>query len=210
MRNGATTMKIEDMQTKAVSNADVIAAFIAGQPAHAANLSTDGQVLRSYHYYELAIWTTKDKVTLRAGELYSNTTKKHMSLLKKALDRAKVEYSASELDTPTGEKLMLFTPSRADNSEQKQSARQTTIYAQWDRFDICEAYKAVEDDYNVGGILHERPSNKRRNEATHVQLDRIQFKVGAAWRGYGSLSENGKAIYAGLCERYGFEFTPDE
>lgn len=106
-------MKIEDMQTQAVNNAAVIQLFIMGQPGHAANLSTDGAVLRSYHYYELAIWATKDKVILRAGELYSKTTKKHMGLLKKALDRAKVEYSASEIDTPQDEKQMRFTPSRA-------------------------------------------------------------------------------------------------
>lgn len=80
--------------------------------------------------------------------------------------------------------------------------------AEWNRFDLCEAYKAVEDDYNVGGILYERKSNKRRNEATHIQLARIKFKVGAAWKGYPSLTENGKEIYANLCKRYGFTFNP--
>jgi hypothetical protein len=78
----------------------------------------------------------------------------------------------------------------------------------FDRFDICEAYKAIEDDYSVGGMLHERASNKRRNEATHVQLHRMQFKVGARWNGYKSLSENSKEIYADLCKRYGFKFNP--
>lgn len=202
-------MKIEDMQTQAVNNAAVIQLFIMGQPGHAANLSTDGAVLRSYHYYELAIWATKDKVILRAGELYSQTTKKHMSLLRKALIRSKVEYVISDIETPTDEKLMRFTPSRAGDVEQETtSARQTTIYAQWDRFDICEAYKAVEDDYHSGGILHERKSNKRRNMSTDFQLNRMGFKVGASWKGYRSLSENAKAIYAGLCKRYGLKFNP--
>lgn len=42
----------------------------------------------------------------------------------------------------------------------------------FDRFDICEAHRAIEIQYNVGGWLHERPSNRRRHEATHVQLHR--------------------------------------
>lgn len=90
-------------QSQAVSNAMVIAAFIAGAHAHAANLSTDGKVLRSYHYYEIAKWTSKHFVTLRAGELYSKTTTKHLNLLRKALENAKVDCGESTVDTPRDE-----------------------------------------------------------------------------------------------------------
>jgi hypothetical protein len=72
----------------------------------------------------------------------------------------------------------------------------------FDRFDICGAYLALEWDYNSGGWLYERPSNRRRKEATSIQLSRIHFKPGAAFNGYPSLSENGKEIYDMLVERY--------
>lgn len=81
--------------------------------------------------------------------------------------------------------------------------------AQFDRFDICEAHYALETDWNVGGWLRERPSNRRRREATHIQLARLGFRAGAGFNGYESLSENGKEIYWELCERYGFEFPAD-
>jgi len=74
----------------------------------------------------------------------------------------------------------------------------------FDRFDICEAYLALEQDYNVSGWLFERPSNRRRREATHVQLARMNFRVGCGWGGFRSLSENGKAIYRALEVRYRF------
>lgn len=73
-----------------------------------------------------------------------------------------------------------------------------------DKFDICEAYYQIEVDYNVGGWLHERPSNQRRKEATHVQLHRMGFKISPCWQGYESLSEAGKEIYHALERRYGF------
>ncbi len=47
--------------------------------------------------------------------------------------------------------------------------------ATWNRFDICFAQQALENDWNDGGWLHERPSNRRRMEATHVQLHRMGF-----------------------------------
>jgi hypothetical protein len=72
----------------------------------------------------------------------------------------------------------------------------------FDRFDICEAHLALENDYNEGGWLYDRPSNRRRSEATHVQLDRIKFKVGAAWNGYSSLGLNAREIYHELEERW--------
>ena len=72
----------------------------------------------------------------------------------------------------------------------------------FDRFDICEAHMAVENAYNVGGWLHERPSNRRRAEATHVQLARIGFRPGASFNGYTSLTENGREIYNALVVKY--------
>ena len=75
----------------------------------------------------------------------------------------------------------------------------------FDRCDVCEAYYQLEIDYNSGGWLHERPSNQKRREATHVQLHRMGFKVGAGWQGYETLSENGMEIYHLLRHRYGFD-----
>jgi hypothetical protein len=80
----------------------------------------------------------------------------------------------------------------------------------FDRFDICEAYLAIEWDYNKSGWLHERRSNQRWRESTEVQLSRMQFRPAANFRGYPSLSENGKEIYAGLCLRYGFPAPTDK
>lgn len=74
--------------------------------------------------------------------------------------------------------------------------------AYFDRFDICEAHLALEQAWHSGGWLHERPSNRRRMESTDVQLSRIGFRVSPCFRGFESLSDNGKEIYAELCERY--------
>jgi hypothetical protein len=74
----------------------------------------------------------------------------------------------------------------------------------FDRFDICEAHLAIEQDYHSGGILHERPSNQRRNMSTDYQLHRLGFKPGHVFNGFASLSENGREIYRELQERYGF------
>lgn len=67
--------------------------------------------------------------------------------------------------------------------------------ASFDRFDICEAYMQLEYDYNVGGWLRERPSNRRRMESTGVQLARLQFRPAMGFDGYESLTDNGKEIY---------------
>lgn len=76
----------------------------------------------------------------------------------------------------------------------------------FDRFDICEAYYALEVDYNFGGQLRERPSNRRRRESTDVQLHRMHFQpgLGIRERGFDGLTENGQAIYRELEQRYGF------
>jgi hypothetical protein len=73
----------------------------------------------------------------------------------------------------------------------------------FDIFDICEAHYILECDYNVGGWLHERPSNRRRMESTDVQLHRMGFKPSPMLGSYDDLSENGQAIYDELVERYG-------
>jgi len=74
--------------------------------------------------------------------------------------------------------------------------------AYFDRFDICEAYLALEWDYNVGGWLQERPSNQRRKESIGVQLRRIWFKPSPLFNGYESLTENGKEIYDAAQQRW--------
>jgi hypothetical protein len=75
----------------------------------------------------------------------------------------------------------------------------------FDRFDVCEAHRAIEIHYNLGGWLHERPSNRRRMEATHVQLDRMGYRPAPTRLDcFVALSPNGKAIYGTLEARYGF------
>lgn len=44
--------------------------------------------------------------------------------------------------------------------------------------DVCQAHSQLEADYNVGGIVWERPSNQRRNASTGVQLSRMKFHPG--------------------------------
>ena len=73
----------------------------------------------------------------------------------------------------------------------------------FDRFDICEAYLALEWDWNSSGWLQERPSNVRRMEGTHIQLARIGFKASPLFKGYDSLTENGREIYDELERKYG-------
>ena len=48
-------------------------------------------------------------------------------------------------------------------------------------FAICQAHNQLESDYNVGGILRERPSNQRRNMSTGCQLHRMDFNSGHWW-----------------------------
>ena len=74
----------------------------------------------------------------------------------------------------------------------------------FDRFDICEAHAVLEWDYNLGGWLHERPSNQRRREATAVQLNRMQFKARRDLS-YETLTENGKEIYDDLVKRFNLQ-----
>ena len=50
-----------------------------------------------------------------------------------------------------------------------------------DRFAICQAFQQLETDYNVGGILRERPSNQRRRESIGCQLARIGYSNPYGW-----------------------------
>jgi hypothetical protein len=76
--------------------------------------------------------------------------------------------------------------------------------ATWDRFDICEAYAVLEWDYNQSGWLQERPSNKRRMEATSIQLERMKFRPSPSLC-YNNLTDNGKEIYHLAAKRFGLE-----
>jgi hypothetical protein len=71
----------------------------------------------------------------------------------------------------------------------------------FDRFDICESYLVFETDWNQGGWLHERESNIRRKEATHVQLSRMHFSARPNLT-FETLTENGQEIYLNLQKRY--------
>lgn len=64
-----------------------------------------------------------------------------------------------------------------------------------DRFSICEAFAALESDYNSGGWLQERPSNQRRREAVSVQLARMRFKPRPSLGGFSSLDQEAREIY---------------
>jgi len=48
-------------------------------------------------------------------------------------------------------------------------------------FSVCQAHQQLEADYNEGGILWERPSNRRRNASTGVQLHRMKFSSAMWW-----------------------------
>jgi hypothetical protein len=73
----------------------------------------------------------------------------------------------------------------------------------FDRFDVCEAYYALEYDWNAGGVLWERPTCRRRRQSVGVQLHRVRFRPRPSLGGYATLTENGQAIYRAFCERRG-------
>jgi len=82
--------------------------------------------------------------------------------------------------------------------------------AYFDRFDICEAYCVLEYDYNVGGWLRERPSNRRRMESIGVQLHRMHFKLAPSGGSFDHLEDNGKEIYSDLVDRYNLPIDSNE
>lgn len=71
----------------------------------------------------------------------------------------------------------------------------------FDRFDICEAHCVFEWDWNKDGWVKERPSNRRRMEASSIQLARLGFKPHPNLC-YDTLEENGKEIYDALERKY--------
>lgn len=72
----------------------------------------------------------------------------------------------------------------------------------FDRFDICEAYYLLESHYNMGGVLRERPSCRRRKESVGVQLRRMRFAP-APGLSLETLTENGRDIYDAAVSRLG-------
>lgn len=64
----------------------------------------------------------------------------------------------------------------------------------FNRFDICEAHSLLEEHFNKDGIVIERPSNRRRNESTGCQLERMQFSPSMSLS-FESMDENGQDIY---------------
>lgn len=77
----------------------------------------------------------------------------------------------------------------------------------FDRFDICEAYAALEYDWNSGGILRERG----RNYSVGAQLARMGFRAGPTRGGYDRLpTENSKEIYLEAAARMGLIPSADE
>lgn len=79
------------------------------------------------------------------------------------------------------------------------------MYAYFNRFDICAAHKALEADWHSGGWLQERPSNRRRREATSIQLERIGYSCPLDSNcSFESLeSDNARAIYVNALQEYG-------
>ena len=63
----------------------------------------------------------------------------------------------------------------------------------WDRFDIVEAHYAFACDYHSG-----------QSSGLYARLCRISkyFTPSPLWRGYESLSENGKEIYSQLVDKW--------
>jgi hypothetical protein len=66
--------------------------------------------------------------------------------------------------------------------------------ASFNRFDIVDAHALLEWDYNMGGWLRERPSNRRRMQSTGVQLLRLGY-VAPRDLTFKTLSDNAQAIY---------------
>lgn len=84
--------------------------------------------------------------------------------------------------------------------------------AYFDRFDICGAYLALENDWNRGGILWDRASNARRRESTSVQLARMQYKPARdSCCSFDYLeNDNQREIYCDALAHCGFSLDPDD
>lgn len=86
------------------------------------------------------------------------------------------------------------------------------LYAEFDRFDICGAHLALENDYNHGGWIRERPSNLRRRESTGVQLHRMGFDPGIdQCCSFEYLqNDNQRAIYVNALRAFGLPLNRDD
>ena len=73
----------------------------------------------------------------------------------------------------------------------------------FDRFDICEAYLSIEMDWNIEGFVD--------GKSYSSQLIKIGFKASPLFKGFKSLSENGKEIYLNKIKSLSFyqRFTLD-
>lgn len=82
--------------------------------------------------------------------------------------------------------------------------------AYFDRFDICAAHAALESDWNVGGMLRERPSNARRHESTARQLRRMGYRPAPPQgEGFTGLeNDNQREIYCNAMQAHGLR--PDQ
>jgi len=76
------------------------------------------------------------------------------------------------------------------------------------RRDIMDVYCLVETDYNVSGVLQERPSNQRRKMSTGFQLHRMGYKVNP-FLSFESLNPAAKSLYRCLERRYGLVTVND-
>lgn len=82
----------------------------------------------------------------------------------------------------------------------------------FDRFDICGAYLALENDWNMGGILQGRPSCIRRRESVGVQLSRMCFKpAGDSCCSFEYLeNDNQRDIYCNALQAFGYRLDPKD
>lgn len=84
--------------------------------------------------------------------------------------------------------------------------------ATFDRFDICGAHLALENDWNVNGWIRERPSNARRRESTGVQLHRMGFTppLDSCCAFEYLENDNQRAIYCNAARRFGLPLSPHD
>jgi hypothetical protein len=76
--------------------------------------------------------------------------------------------------------------------------------AQWDRWDILEAHRALENDWNHGGWLRERPSNQRRMESSGIQMMRMGYEPSPFEGGcFEALNYDQQEIYCNALANYG-------
>lgn len=90
-----------------MTNKQVLESFVRQQKAETTNLSTDGVVLLSYNWYQIAKWVEGEAI-IRSGASYSRTTAKQRSQLISAFIRARVGYRISSEETPGNERKMLI------------------------------------------------------------------------------------------------------